>query len=140
MIWFIALSIFSAGCVGGFVNALVSGELKLPRTDEEAHVYRPGWIGTVIVGGVAAAASWGLYGPLAEITLLGTAADTGAAPVLRVSEFFGALILGFGGGRWLTAELDRVLLAREKEALTNTRDNLADVVQKLTQSGQGVKR
>jgi hypothetical protein len=104
---------------GGFVNSLVSGELKLPTRDAEAKVYWPGWLGTVVVGGAAAAASWGLYGPLAEVALLGADAGAGAAgPVLRLSEFFGALIIGFGGGRWLTAELDRILLSREKEVLT----------------------
>lgn len=136
MIWWIALLIFVAGCVGGFVNSLVTGELKLPTRDAEAKVYRPGWLGTVVVGGAAAAASWGLYGPLAELALLGVDTGNGATPVLRLSEFFGALIVGFGGGRWLTAELDRVLLSREKEALTKTRDNLATVVKTLTTKAQ----
>lgn len=134
MIWLIGILVFGAGCVGGLVNALVSGELKLPTMDKEARVFRPGWLGTVLVGGTAAAASWGLYGSLAERTLVGAA--IGDPPVLRVAEFFGALIVGFGGGRWLTAELDRVLLAHEKEALTRTRDSLAETVRDLTATGQ----
>ena len=72
------------------MNALVTGELKLPKMDREAGVYRPGWLGTVLVGGAAAAASWGLYGPLAERALVG--AVMGDAPVLRVAEFFGAFL------------------------------------------------
>lgn len=137
MIWLIAGFIFMAGCAGGFVNALVSGELKLPAKDQEAGVFRPGWIGIVLVGGAAATVSWRLYGPLAEMALLGGTANSTALPILRVSEFFGGLIVGFGGGRWLTSEVDRSILAREKESLTTTRDDSSKVIQILTETIKG---
>lgn len=134
MIWLIAGLIFLAGCAGGFVNSLVSGELKLPAKDQEAGVFRPGWLGIVLVGGAAATVSWGLYGPLAEMALLGGAGNPSVLPILRVSEFFGGLIVGFGGGRWLTSEVERSILAREKESLTTTRDKSSEVIQILAET------
>lgn len=129
MIWIIAGLVFIAGCIGGFVNSAVAGEFKLPYRDNEARVYRPGWIGTVVIGGVAAAASWGIYGPVAQVAMLGTSAAS--EPVLRVAEFFGAVVLGFGGGRWFTAELDRVILARERDALEETKHRLVEKLAKM---------
>jgi hypothetical protein len=131
MIWLIAGLIFAAGCIGGFVNSVVAGELKLPYHDEDARIYRPGWIGTVIVGGVASAASWGLYGPVAELTLIGPVTSV-AEPTLRVAEFFGAILIGFGGGRWLTAELDRLIASRERDGLEQTKNILVDALKKVS--------
>jgi hypothetical protein len=123
MLWMIVLLVFAAGCLGGLVNSAVTGEFKLPYRDNDARVFRPGWIGTLLIGGVASAASWGVYGPLASLVLVGTAA-VGTPPTLRLAEFFGAVVIGFGGGRWFTSELDRVILSRERDALEQANQSL----------------
>jgi hypothetical protein len=129
MIWLIAALIFVAGCIGGLLNSAVTGEFKLPYRDREARVYRPGWVGTVLIGGVAAAASWGIYGPVAQVVMIGP--GPALEPALRVAEFFGAVVLGFGGGRWFTAELDRVVLAKERDALEETKHRLVRELAKM---------
>lgn len=116
--------VFLAGCAGGFLNALISGELHLPRKDADAGVYRPGWVGNVIVGGFAAVIFWGIYGPLASATFVGDD-DTPLRIVLRVGEFFGSVVTGIGGGRLLTLEA-------EKRALAVTKQNLTEALEKLT--------
>jgi len=129
----IILVLFAAGCVGGFTNAAISGELHLPHTDPEARVYRPGWIGNVLIGGVAALVFWGLYGPMAAAVLIGPEDVSAAAPTLRVSELFAALLTGIGGGRLLTAEIDKRLSQKETKALIETRDALAGAVKELVE-------
>jgi hypothetical protein len=50
-----------------------------------------------------------------------------------VSEPFAALLTGVGGGRLLTAEVERRVLERERKALTETRDELATAVSSLAE-------
>ncbi len=91
-------------------------------------------MGNVLIGGVAALVFWGLYGPLSEAILIGST-DTAAAsvvPSLRVAELFGSLITGIGGGRLLTNEVDRRVLENRNEALSSTRNVLADALKQLS--------
>jgi hypothetical protein len=126
--WTIIVAVFAAGCVGGLTNAVITGELQLPQKDVEAKVFRPGWLGNVIVGGVAALVFWGLYGPMAAAVVIGHANPLGIPAVLHVSELFGALLTGVGGGRLLTAAVDKQIAEREKHALTQAKDNLAETL------------
>ena len=52
-IWQIILLIAGFGAIGGIVNCAISGEFNYPRFDAAAKVWRPGWIGNVLVGAVA---------------------------------------------------------------------------------------
>ncbi len=123
-------TVFGAGCIGGVVNSLVAGELQLPRIDRDANVYRPGWIGSTVVGGIAALAFWGFYGPFSEAVVIG--AGVANAPSLTLGELFGSLITGIGGGRVLMNEVDKRALRNQNQALSDTRDDLADSIAKVT--------
>jgi hypothetical protein len=48
-IWQIILLISACGAMGGIVNCAISGEFNYPRFDAAAKVWRPGWIGNVLV-------------------------------------------------------------------------------------------
>ena len=126
----IVVLVFAAGCAGGLVNSLIAGEFKLPAVDKQANVFRPGWIGSCLVGGIAALTFWGLYGPFAEATVLG-GFQAGPPLILKVGELFGSLVKGIGGGRLLVAEVDRHALKNQNAALTVTRNELADAVATL---------
>jgi hypothetical protein len=126
------LALFAVGCLGGLTNAAIAGELKLPHKDPEAKVYRPGWVGNVLVGGVASLVFWGLYGPMSQAVLIGPS-DAHIVPVLRVAELFAGLLTGIGGGRLLTNEVDKRLLEKEKKALTEAKDALAGAVGNLAE-------
>lgn len=129
MLWLLALVIFAAGCLGGLASSAVIGEFRLPYHDRQARVFRPGWIGTMIAGGMAAGASWGVYGPLASQALIG-GEGSGVILALTLSEFFGAVLIGVGGGRWLTVELERLLMARQREALEETKKRLVRIAER----------
>src|SRR3978361_2198112 len=119
MFWLL-LAIFAAGAVGGIVNALISDNgFALPRKEPTGQgggdIIRPGFFGNILVGGVAAAISWGLYGPLATQCIVGCPAPTagaGAGPgaAVTLASFVGAMLVGVGGARWLTNEVDKRLL------------------------------
>jgi hypothetical protein len=64
-----------AGGIGGLFNALLTDNgFSLPRKEDvdTIIIYRPGWIGNVPIGAIAAAVSKDLYGPLATHYILGT--------------------------------------------------------------------
>ena len=101
-----------AGAIGGVVNALISDNgFVIPKN--ENGIVRPGVIGNVIVGAIGAVVSWGLYGPYAQASLLGgtsLSGPSGAAFALTLSAFVGAILVGVGGSRFLTNEIDKRFL------------------------------
>lgn len=109
-IWFMLLYISLAGCVGGMINALLSENgFIMPKTEEVdgTKIIRPGMIGNVLIGAVAAGVSWGLYGAAATAPLMGNTAE----PVpLTLSALMGAVLVGIAGAKWLTNEVDKTLL------------------------------
>ena len=58
---------------------------------------------------MAACVSWGLYGPLAAYDLVPSTTTVGALS-LTITAVFGAVLIGIGGARWLTNEVDKSLL------------------------------
>ncbi len=65
---------FLAGLVGGTINALLSDNgFVLPKQTEG--IFHPGWLGNALIGGVAAAVSWSLYGPLAGAAVVSATAQ-----------------------------------------------------------------
>ena len=106
-LWVLLAIVFVAGAVGGVINAWMSDNgFMLPRTEESGgnRFIRPGFLGNIITGGVAACVSWGLYGPFAAAYVVG-GPPSGAAGTelgLTLSSLVGALLVGVGGARWLT--------------------------------------
>jgi hypothetical protein len=121
-IWQIILLIAGCGAIGGIVNCAISGEFNYPRFDRGAKVWRPGWIGNVLVGAVASVVVWGIYGPLASYDVMtGHVADIH----LTVAQLLSSLVIGLSGGKILT-------LMAEKQAATISKDQLAAAVKALT--------
>jgi hypothetical protein len=116
-IWLILLFVAVAGAVGGVVNAFMTDNgFLLPKSDSTSNgtILRPGYIGNVLVGSVAAVVSWGLYGPLANYQVAGTQPASSAPDSpwlgLSLSSLVGAVLIGIGGARWLSSEVDKTLL------------------------------
>ena len=116
--WMLLGYVALAGAVGGAVNAIFTDKgFAAPGKErvDGVTIYRPGWLGHVFVGAVAAAVSWGLYGPLAGYDLASPAdaVRAGGAPGvagLSLSSLMGAALVGIAGARWLNAEVDKALL------------------------------
>lgn len=120
----IALLVAAAGFLGGLINAILSdGGFVAPQTQtlpDGRRIWRPGWLGTAVVGSAAALVLWGLYGPLATMMIIGEAAPGTARPALSVFGLIGAFLSGMGGGRVLTNEVDKHLLNVAKTELTRS--------------------
>lgn len=101
-----------AGAAGGAINAIVSANgFFLPQhtTKGGAPIWRPGFLGTLAVGGFAAGVNWGLYGPFTNYFVLGSGqSDTEVG--LTLASVATAALVGFTGARWLTNEVDKKLL------------------------------
>lgn len=129
-IWVLLLIVFVAGAIGGVVNALMTDNgFLLPKTEisDNVQIVRPGFIGNIIVSGVAACISWGLYGPVATAFIAGgppsTTGSEASAPGLTLAGFVGAVLVGVAGARWLTNEVDKKLLrAAASEAASSQHD------------------
>jgi hypothetical protein len=108
-VWECSALISGAGAIGGLVNTLMTqGKLRLP--EYRAGVFCPGFIGNVVVGAFAALISWALYGAGAGIELARQSAGAREALSLTVGALAGAALVGVGGARWLSSEVDAKLL------------------------------
>ncbi len=115
-VWMALCIIFAFGALGGIVNALFSDNgFILPRTEnpDGRRILRPGFIGNIGVGGVAACVSWGLYGPFSSMTVFG--AGDGYSIGLTLASLVGAVMVGIAGARWLTNEVDKHMLRAAAE-------------------------
>ncbi|WP_250125664.1 hypothetical protein [Chroococcidiopsis sp. CCMEE 29] len=127
----VLLLVFLAGALGGVVNALLSENgfilpKKIPvNASNGVSIWRPGYLGNILIGAVAAIVSWGLYGPFSSAYLFGSSPTSETEITkfgLTLSAFVGAILVGVGGAKWLSDEVDKRLLkaaaseAAKKEA------------------------
>lgn len=118
-VWQAGIAVACAGAVGGIPSALLSEDrgFALPRpvsTPDGTTIFRPGFLGHVVVGAIAAFLSWGLYGPLTSAYIMG---GSGSEPGryeygLTVAALAGALGVGVGGARWLANYVDKEVLQK----------------------------
>jgi hypothetical protein len=119
-----------AGAIGGIANALsTDNSFPLPKPvkdkDGRTVAWQAGFVGNIILGAIGAAVSWGLYGPAATVLVIGKPADgqTATPVTLALSGLAAALLVGYGGARWLTNEFDkRLLKAAAAEAAAGAAD------------------
>lgn len=120
VLWSISLLMLLAGAVGGLVNSLL--------VDNTLGVAKKGWSGWVLtlvtntlLGAVAAWLSWALYGPFAGVSIVPPAKHLAVG--LPLSALASAVVVGIGGARWLSNEVDKRILTRAASA---ARANEAD--------------
>ena len=131
MIFEIGLYVLILGSVGGACTSFVSGEFHLPGTGEGGKVWKPGFIGSIVVGGVAALILWGFYGPAASFQLIGDG-GTEIPITFRVGEAIGSILAGVGGSRVLSQAVGSLVSKKETKSLKMTIDTLADVIKNQT--------
>jgi hypothetical protein len=87
--WQLGVTIAIIGAIGGFVGSfLTSNGFQLPgkeTSDAAGTIWKPGFFGNMVVGAVAAALSWMLYGPAAEVIVFGTSAAQAAPEPLGLT-------------------------------------------------------
>ena len=92
------------------INGLLSDNgFILPRTEQldQLRIVHPGFLGNILIGIVAAGLSWGLYGPLSMTPIFSPLPVTES---LTLSALVGAVVVGIGGARWITNEIDKKVL------------------------------
>lgn len=119
-IWSLLTIIAALGAIGGVANCAVAGEFVRPRFDPVNKSWRPGWLGNVIVGLIAAIVVGGMYGPLAQY-VINTAQDL---PQLTVAQLLGAVLVGMGGANILTQLAQRQADQLSKQNLTSALKSL----------------
>jgi hypothetical protein len=106
--------ILLSGAFGGIINAIISdnGFIR-PReeTVDNVTIVRPGFMGNILLGAVAAFISWGLYGAYSAVIVYISGTGLGTEEIsISISTIAGAILIGIGGARWLTNEVDKTLL------------------------------
>ena len=93
--WRLVLIVFGVGMLGGFINALLSDNgFVWPKY--ETGILRPGFLGNMLIGGVAAAISWSLYGPLASLPIASVGSVDTTQPLkgdLTLAALGGAILV-----------------------------------------------
>ena len=126
----VASLVVVAGGIGGFFNALLTDRgLIFPKSEEldsGGRIWRPGWLGNVLVGALSAFINWGLYGQF-----------TGAGSVGTLSIFVGALLIGLGGSRLLTREIEKKVNTAAEWNLTKGNKLLLELLEQLRHKAEG---
>lgn len=130
--WLPVLLAFVAGALGGILNAVTTDNgfiiPKLAAMPDGASIWRPGILGNLIVGAIAAVVSWALYGPSAGLPVGDFKAE------LTWAGFASAVLVGVGGARWLSAEVDKTLLKGAASVAAGKQANQQLVAQMSTLS------
>jgi hypothetical protein len=115
-LWAVIGLIAVAGALGGVGNAVsTDNSFALPRPLKDGKVtiaWQAGVVGNIIISVIAALISWGLYGPSGAFLVVG-APPVGSTPTpvtLTVATLATAVLIGYGGARWLTNEVDKKIL------------------------------
>jgi hypothetical protein len=107
----VVAAVVGAGLVGGLVNALL-----VDNTFGKEKTGRSGWVLAIVTnmvfGAVAAWLSWAAYGPLSAYPVFGPAPAGAPEPISTFtwSAFATAIVVGIGGPRWISNEVDKKLL------------------------------
>ena len=132
MLMMLGIILFFGG-IGGVLNALMTDNgFILPKSEKNGSdmtVLRPGILGNVLIGAVAALISWGLYGPLSEHAILGGSQTASTDIGLTLASLVGAILVGVGGARWLSAEVDKTLLEAAAIDVASTQTSAEEVRQ-----------
>ncbi len=118
MLWLIMGVVFVAGCLGGLLTAIISGErqhrneggaISFAYTNQDCETRFANRLGNVLLGGVSALLFWALYGPFSGFPVVGAAptAAAGVQPALKVGELAASFVIGTGGAGFLRAEARR---------------------------------
>ena len=101
------IAVAACGALGGFANVFIGDSgLHLPTIDQG--IFRPGYIGVVCVGLIAAIGAW-----LATQSSVLTGNLVPSPPVtLRLSELSTAIVVGFGGARWFKSETETTIFRK----------------------------
>lgn len=138
--WAIIGVVMLAGGAGGLVNALQTDNgFALPYAEVlgKGRIYRPGWLVNVVVGAFAALISWGLYGPFAEAVVVGPRPQDATPVTLTIAALVGAILVGVGGARVLSNEVDKRLLRAAAAEAAGGQSNAEAAAQIATASPAG---
>lgn len=105
------------GAIGGVLNSLLAGGFEHWHYDTAKKIWRPGWLGNVIIGAFAALVVWALYGPFS-----GYAVSTNEVFPLPVAQIGGCILVGISGAKILSSMAD-------KQADAFTKKQLSDALQ-----------
>ena len=109
--WQCMIIIFIAGGFGGLANAFMSEEgFIIPKRHKG--ILCPGFLGNAFIGSMAAVVSWGLYGSGSGVELArkAVAGNSRAEVSLTIGALAGAILVGIGGAKWLSNEVDKKFL------------------------------
>lgn len=115
-----------AGGAGGAINRWISGNKnKSPAGNivgkDMTNMVPSNWPASVVLGAIAALVSWLLYGPLTNYVVIATSGTSSSQPVggLSLASLAGALLVGMGGGRFLSDLAEKAVQGKLIAKLTD---------------------
>ena len=117
----IAGIVAGAGALGGFGHGLVAGEFALPRFDSKRRVFKPGVVGDVLVGALAALVVWAVYGAAASYDV-----NKSIDLPLPVAQLGMSIIVGISGAQILRKLAERTAERTAERAAEQSAERVAD--------------
>jgi len=121
------LLVASCGAVGGLVSCFHKDAVVLPKFDKRTKIWKPGAIGTVLIGAIAADLVWALYGPASGHDFVNAAPQ---AFSLTLSQLASSFVTGLAGGKILTLlaqqnadQFTKGKLSKEIKTIVDIEDN-----------------
>lgn len=138
-VWNAALITAGAGTIGGIANCMSKDFVFWPRFDRSRGVWHPGWVGTLFTGAIAALATWGTYGPMSTVNLLGDGSDN-AHPSLLVAQLITSVLVGYSGSHILTLLADNQAKSLVNKNLQQALANLQATVDAGDETDTDIKQ
>lgn len=125
---YVVLLVCGAGLIGGLLNAYLAEKgFILPRYEtlpDGQRIFRPGFMGNVLVGAVTAIVLTSLYSPIGNLRVGSALTETYD---LTVGAIVGAFLNGLGGARLLTQEVDRRYDQMTRMSLARSMDAIVQI-------------
>jgi hypothetical protein len=110
------------------VNALMTdNSFILPKSDDQG-IWKAGILGNIIISAVAGLIAWGSTTDVAKIVLYTASGCENAAPgnLLTIGSLVASILVGVGGARFLTSEIDKRLMQKQKGVIDAQAEKLAE--------------
>ncbi len=117
----------ACGAAGGLTTCFHKDSVTLPKYDRKTKIWKPGAIGTVLIGAIAAMLVWAMYGSAATHDFSNLATGSSSSFSLTVAQLASSFLTGLTGGRVLVLFAQQNADQFTKKKLSDKMKDIMDI-------------